>query len=436
MTNWDLSIEIEHKVQKIITQQEINGFYFDIKKAVYYVEYLEKETDRLYKEIRPILVPEVVRRGKTVERPFTKSGGLCSRANTYLGNSANLLNGPFSAVEFHEPELSSRQKVIKQLVRLGWKPISYTEKGNPKLDEESLMGLDMPEGALIATWYVLKHRQAQIRGWLELVREDHRITSYANPCGTNTGRMRHKGVVNVPKASDSVIFGREMRSLFTVPEGYVLIGHDASGLELRMLAHYINNPEYTEILLNGDPHSKNQEDAGLPTRDDAKTFIYAFIYGAGDSKIGSIVGGNAKDGKEIKRRFLSRNPDLARLIKQVQRSAERGYLIGLDGRRLYIRSKHSALNVLLQGGGAIVMKVSMILLDKWMVREGPYTLNEVKKVVDMHDESGAEVVDNPKIIQDYSESARRSIIESGRFFKLNCPLDADVKVGKDWSQTH
>ncbi len=388
------------------------------------------------------MVPEVIRRGKTVNSPFKSDGGVALRAIKYLGDNLKYLSGPFSGVDFQEPQISKRQKIIKQLKRLRWSPISYTEKGSPKLDEESLMKLDKPEGKLIARWYILKHRQAQIRGWIggtnrnPGLRDDCRITAYANPCGTNTGRMRHRQLVNVPKANKEVIFGKEMRSLFIVPEGYVLIGHDASGLELRILAHYINDKKFTEEVTHGDPHSYNQEAAGLPTRDDAKTFIYAFIYGAGDKRLGSIVGGDSNDGKELRRKFLSRNKRLAALISGVRQASSIGYLIGLDGRRLYIRSKHSALNTLIQGGGAIVMKVSSILLDKWTVREGPYNLNDIKKVGDFHDEGQAEVRNDKKIIELYSNCAVKSIITAGTFFNLKCPLNAEVSVGNNWAETH
>lgn len=441
MTDWSLAIKIEHEVQRIITQQEINGFYFDTEKAIQYIQQLEEETEELYNGIRPILVPEVEHSRAEVSKPFTKSGRPSARANTYLGNSVASMAGPFTPVEFVEPDIGKRARIIKQLERLGWRPTSYTEKGNPKLDEESLMKLEMPEGKMIARWYILKHRQSQINGWVHGtaknpgVREDHRLTAYANPCGTNTGRMRHKQVVNVPKATDSVIFGKEMRSLFTVPEGYKLVGHDAAGLELRMLAHYLNDPEFTEVLLHGDMHTYNQELAGLPTRDAAKTFIYAFNYGAGDKKLGSIVGGSARDGAELRKRFLTRNKSLGRLVKGVQQASKKGYLIGLDGRRLYIRSEHSALNTLLQGGGAVVMKVSMVYLDKWLRKEG-FTLEDVKKVGDFHDEAQAEVVDDKEIIELYSNLAVKSIIEAGTFLNLKCPLDADVKVGQSWDQTH
>lgn len=218
----------------------------------------------------------------------------------------------------------------------------------------------------------------------------------------------------------------------------VLVGHDASGLELRMLAHYMNDDDYTEAIVNGDLHTINQEMAGLPTRDAAKTFIYAFNYGAGDSKIGSIIGKGAREGKAIKYKFLQNNPALANLITNVTNASSRGYLVGLDGRRLIMRRnpmngqvmKHKALNTLLQGAGSVVMKHAMVLLDGYLKEEGLHSL----KVIDMHDEAQYECL--PHEAEKHGELAVQSIRDAGVKLNLNCPLDAEYKIGKNWAETH
>ena len=322
-------------------------------------------------------------------------------------------------------------------------------------------------------WYTLKHRQSQIKGFLKHIRTDGRIPADAHTIGTPTYRFRHTKVVNVPKAASHVVFGKQMRSLFTVKgknlhqritqrgkedelineierqlynsrlrpyakQGYKLVGHDASGLELRILAHYINDETFTHSVADGDPHTANQLAAGLPTRDAAKTFIYAFIYGAGNKKIGSIVGGGVAQGRAIKERFLEANPKLAALITGVQSAAGKGYIKGIDGRRVRIRKDpvskrpqvHKALNALIQTGGAIVMKYSMIWLDLAANAEGL----EYMKVIDMHDESQAEVIDDdaPR----YAYLAVQSIRKAGEYLELRCPLDAEAKINTRWSKTH
>lgn len=436
---------IEHNVQRIITQQEEHGVFFDTPRARKYISYLQAKQAALYTQIRPLLSLELqVPYDRPVSRPYLKSGSLSNNVKKwYSDEDLHLVGGPFTRIEYAEPDLGKRTKLITQLLKLGWKPTAYTEKGNPKLTPEgepcpNLSRLDNEVGQWIADWYVYRHRQSQITGWLELVRPDGRISARAITIGTPTFRFRHSGVVNVPKAAKSVLFGKQMRSLFRVKKGYVMVGHDASGLELRMLADAINDAGFTLEVVSGDIHTKNQRDAGLPTRDDAKTFIYAFIYGAGDAKIGLIIGGSRVAGKRIKAKFLANNPALAQCIKQTQAAAKRGYLIGLDGRRVTLRvdkytgeiQTHKALNTRLQCAGALVMKYSMVILDEWIRDMGL----DVKKVIDMHDESQNEVLAKDAGMVKVLGPA--SIVEAGRMLNLNVPLAGDAKVGRNWSETH
>ena len=197
-----------------------------------------------------------------------------------------------------------------------------------------------------------------------------------------------------------------------------------------MLAHYMNDPEYTKEILHGDIHTANQRAAGLATRDQAKTFIYAFLYGAGDAKIGTISGGSARTGKRLKEKFLSNTPALADLRDRVTSAANRGYLIGLDGRRLWIRSPHAALNTLLQSAGAIVMKKALTILDEYAKI---YKLS-YKFVGNIHDEIQAEVREDHA--QTFGWLAVECIKAAGIQLNLRCPLDGDYKIGETWAQTH
>jgi len=228
----------------------------------------------------------------------------------------------------------------------------------------------------------------------------------------------------------SVPFGRECRECWTVEEDNVLVGADASGLELRMLAHYMDDEEYTYEILSGDIHTANQKAAGLSTRDQAKTFIYAFLYGAGPSKIGQIAGGSYGDGLDLIEKFLSNTPALKALRQRIEKCTDKGYLEGLDGRKLFIRSAHSSLNTLLQGAGAIVMKEAVVLLDK--------ALKELKLphkfVANVHDEWQIEVPEWAG--HAVGMQAVYAIREAGKTLGLNCPLDGEYKVGKTWADTH
>jgi len=225
-------------------------------------------------------------------------------------------------------------------------------------------------------------------------------------------------------------YGKQCRDVWTVQEGYKLVGMDASGLELRMLAHYMNDEDYTNEILNGDIHTANQLAAGLDTRDQAKTFIYAFLYGAGDAKIGSIVGGTRKDGQRLKEKFLANTPALGELRTRVGMAATRGYVYGLDKRRIAIRSEHAALNSLLQSAGAIVMKKALCLLHEYAILWGI----DFNFLGNIHDEIQTEVRQEKSEV--FGRLAASCVEAAGLHYELNCPLAGDYKVGTSWADTH
>jgi DNA polymerase-1 len=232
------------------------------------------------------------------------------------------------------------------------------------------------------------------------------------------------------------VYGAECRACWTVEPGRVLIGCDASGLELRMLAHYMKDQDYVKTVVEGsskdgtDVHTKNQKAAGLQTRDQAKTFIYAFLYGAGPSKIGAIVGGSAKDGQRLIDSFLKETPALKKLRDKVSVLAGKGFVPGLDGRKIWVRSEHAALNSLLQGAGAIVMKKALCLFhDK--IKKNKW---DVLLVANVHDEIQWETT--PELGEITGRACVESIEEAGRYFNLRCPVTGEYKIGKTWRDTH
>lgn len=351
-----------------------------------------------------------------------------------------------------EPGKMTRKQVFEFLLKKKKVP------AGAKLSEESLMKIKGGElGMLLKSRLTYAHRLSFIKGIIKLVRDDGKIEAQAITIGTPTMRMRHRGVVNVPKAAKHVLFGAQCRALFEsshcsleynprglivsghwVPAGRrIFIGYDGAGLELRMLAHFINDAEYIQQILEGDIHSYNQAMAGLPNRDAAKTFIYAFLYGAGDAKIGAIIEGTAADGKKIKDRFFESLPKLRDLIERVKEDAEKGYVIGLDGRKLWLRKDgkgrpmtHKALNLLLQGAGAVVMKYAMILLDEAIEAENL----DAWKVIDMHDEGQYDV--HPKDAKRVMELMDICVKKAGEILGMNLPLASDSVAGHNWKETH
>jgi len=405
------SVELEHKVAAIIAEQERNGFKLDTVYATCLLIDIKGKMAGIYEQMQSRWPPYEV-----------------ARVSEKTGKQLKPLLVTFNP--------GSRQQIGQKLIELGWKPKQFTPTGHPIVDESVLAKLDIPEAKLIADYLMLQKRVAQIESWLEAVKEDGRVHGKVITNGAVTGRMTHSSpnMAQIPNAGS--VYGHECRECWSVEDGNVLVGCDASGLELRMLAHYMKDEGYVRTVTEGsskdgtDVHTVNQRAAGLASRDNAKTFIYAFLYGAGDAKIGSIIGGTAKDGAKLKSKFLQQTPALAKLLERVSRQAEKGWVPGLDGRRIWVRSIHAALNALLQGAGAIVMKKALcIFYDKIKANKWP-----VKLVANVHDEFQFECP--PSVAEEAGKAARQSIIDAGIYFNLRCPLDGEYKIGKSWKETH
>jgi DNA polymerase I-like protein with 3'-5' exonuclease and polymerase domains len=426
------SIELEHTVAEIIHKQQTNGVLFDERKGYELLAELKEKVHEIILEVREVFKPlPIWKTLQTLKNPLKKDGTNSVAYQKQLDRGAHIdKDGDWGYIDYPEFNLGSRQQVARYLQHFGWSPTEWTDKGSIIVNEKVLANVDIPEAKMILEYFTISKRVAMVKSWLEAVGDDGRIHGSVNSCGAVTGRMTHSkpNLAQVPAVYSP--YGTECRELWIVPEGKKLVGIDASGLELRMLAHYMNDDDYTEEILNGDIHTANQLAAGLQSRDSAKTFIYAFLYGGGDGKIGEIVGGKAKDGKRLKAKFLDNTPALRVLRGEVDRGSTKGWLRGLDGRRLHIRSSHSALNVLLQSAGAIVMKQSLILLEKFATS---YKI-DYKFVLNVHDEFQVEV--NETQAEQFGRLAVDCIIRAGQDFKLNCPLDGEYKVGKTWAQTH
>jgi len=399
------SIKLEHKVQCIVQQQERNGWVLDQALARELCATFKEKMNEIEEELQEKFPPIVHQRWS-------------EKTGKRLKDKVEVFN------------VGSRQQIAKRLSELGVVFSKVTDKGNPIVDEAVLDTIDLPEAKAVSEYLMLQKRYAQVNSWLEHVKDDGRVHGRVISNGAVTGRMTHQSpnMAQVPASYSP--YGHECRSCWTVPSGKKLVGFDASGLELRMLAHYMDDKEFTNVLLTEDIHTRNQMAAGLETRPQAKTFIYAFLYGAGDAKIGTVVGGSAADGARLKQRFLANTPALAGLRERVGRAAARGYLTGLDGRLLRVRSEHAALNTLLQAAGAIVMKKALVLLDEyaklWKI--------DYKFIGNIHDEVQAEVAEAQA--EKYGWLAVECLKAAGLEFNLRCPLDGEYKVGTTWAETH
>ena len=411
LENWGESIELEHKVAAIIKKQEAHGFKFDIQSAQKLLATLSSELAVIESELQTVFPPIVT------ERISEKTG-------KKLADSVEVFNP------------GSRQQIAKRLQSLGVTFDKKTEKGNIVINESTLAALGNPYADKMARYLMLQKRISQVSSWFDEVKDDSRIHGRVISNGAVTGRMTHNSpnMAQIPNAGSE--FGPECRACFIVDAGNILVGADASGLELRMLAHYMRDEGYVKTVVEGsskdgtDVHTVNQKAAGLSTRDQAKTFIYAFLYGAGPAKIGSIVGGDAGDGQKLIKKFLRSTPALQRLRDKVDKQAAQGFVPGLDGRKVWVRSEHAALNTLLQSAGAIVMKKALcILWDNINRRKIPANF-----CANVHDEWQIET--KAEYAEQVGKLAVEAIRTAGTELGLRCPLDGEYKIGISWKETH
>ena len=427
------SVCLEHEVADIMKQQEKDGFKFNEMGANLLLAELRQEMQSIEDEVHETFQPKWV--DDKLVTPYVKKDGTLSKRGLTADEYERCLNTsnykPFMRKTLQEFNLGSRKQIGEYLTDFGWKPERFTPTGQPIVDEKTLSEIThIHEANLIARFLLLQKRIAQIESWLESLQDDGRVHGFVIPNGAITGRMTHRNPNMAQVPSSSSPYGKECRSCWIVEEGNKLVGIDASGLELRMLAHYMDDKEFINEIINGDIHTANQKLAKLESRDKAKTFIYALMYGAGDEKLGKVVGGNTSDGKRARQYFFDNKPEFKSLRDRVQRASAKKYLKGIDGRKLYIRNNHAALNTLLQGAGAIIMKKALSLLDTKL------KLNAIdyKFVANIHDEWQVEVKESQAHF--VGLRAVEAIIEAGEHFNLRCPLDGEYKIGDNWSETH
>ncbi|MBU4567013.1 MAG: DNA polymerase [Proteobacteria bacterium] len=443
------AIELEHRVREIIWKQEQNGVFFDEKAAEALYAELAPKRAALERQLRTIFEPWWVPASKHQSTGKPKLF-IPKRDNRKMGYVQGAAMCKIKLVEFNP---GSNEHIADRLIKLrGWNPIEFTKTGLPKIDEDILKSLPYPEAEPIAEYLMLTKRISQIaegnQAWLRCVKNG-KIHGGVVTNGAATGRMTHRypNLAQVPSLYNKkgpVPYGKECREMFYAPKGYVMLGCDASGLELRMLAHYMGRWDggaYAQEVLGGDIHTVNQKAAGLPARDPAKTFIYAFLYGAGNPLLGGILRPDAskeirgKIGARLRAKFLRGLPALKMLQDGVKLAAKkRGWLRGLDGRQLPVRSQHSALNTLLQGAGAIVMKKATVLQWDMLHEAGYIEGKDWFQVLNVHDENQLYVKEG--LEDKIGPICVEAIRKAGEHFNLRIPLDGEYKSGRNWAETH
>jgi DNA polymerase-1 len=422
------SIQLEHDFAAIIRKQEAHGFPFDVTKANALLAKLQSRKATLEAELQTAFPPWEIR------EPFIPKVNNKSR-----GYQKGVMTHKVKSVVFNP---ASRDHIANRLMTIHkWRPTDFTSNGKPKVDEDVLKKLDYPEAEALNEFLLLNKRIGQLavgqNAWLKLVRNG-RMHGQVITSGTATFRCTHMRPNISQTPSVNAPYGTECRELFHAPKGSKLVGADLSGLELRCLAHYMarfDDGSYSDEVVNGDVHTANQKAAGLPTRNNAKTFIYGFLYGAGAAKIGSIVGGSEAEGKKLISKFMKATPAIKMLREAVVRSVKtKGHLKGLDGRILPIRSDHSALNMLLQSAGSILCKRSTVILHENLTRLGYAFGKDYALVAHVHDE--VQLITREEIAEIVGQQAVTAFEEAGAYYDFNCPITGEFKVGQTWADTH
>jgi DNA polymerase I-like protein with 3'-5' exonuclease and polymerase domains len=401
-------IKFEHLVSKILSEQTFTGFGYDAAGGDRLIGDLLIEKAQIEDEMRTIF-PD-----KVEERWSTKTGKRLK-----------------DKIEVFNP--GSRQQIASRLFdKYGWEA-PLTDKGNPKVDESVLSKLDYPEAKKLVQYFDCIKLMGQVEDWNTRIQHsrDGRVHGLVNAQGAATGRCTHSQP-NMAQVSKD----KRARALFCPLEPeHVLVGSDLQGLELRMLSHFMakyDNGKYGDKILNDDIHTYNQKAAGLPNRDAAKTFIYAYCYGAGDEKLGKIIGGNRNAGSQIRAKFQKEIPALDRVQQEVKFSVTKIKGVQLpDGRIVPVRSEHAALNTLLQGSGAIVSKLWMCIAYVNLKKKFG---DKVKQVAYVHDE--LQYSCHKDIADEVGKTVTAAATEAGQKLGLKIRIDANYSIGSNWSETH
>ena len=410
-------ITLEHQVAQILTDQEQHGWYFDEPAA----RELESTLRREYEETTQLLRDR---------HPFVKGSEFTpKRANARAG----YVEGA-TLTKLKEFNPTSRDHISWILqTHYGWTPKLLTASGKAAIDETVLteLGTDIALSflKLLTLTKQLGMISEGVNAWQKLVTTSSRIHHHC-AVGTSTHRCHHRtpNLAQVP--SDE-----QFRKLFKATPGYTMCGADLSGIELRLLSHYLaryDGGRYKEILLNGDIHQTNADRIGI-TRRQVKTVTYAFLYGAGNIKIGHTYDPllsedkAKKKGKEIREAYVAAIPGLKELLEAVHKASEKGYVRGLDKRKILVDSKHKSVNYLIQGSAAILAK-------RWMVIANETPLKTPRQLAFIHDELQFEV--HPNEVNDLKFTLQHAALQAGEYYNLRVPIEAEAKSGPTWADVH
>lgn len=455
--NWEKAGALEQQFWVHIFEQMDYGFLVDKELIEKHIATLEKSMDDIYGKVYPLLPLRCVAKVKAkkgifpcVEKPFKKNKDYSQAAIDWYEDDVEQVGGKFSRIIWEKVDINSNKQLKEYLLDEGWIPDKWNfnketgKRTSPKLShEDEFRGIKGEVGKDVAHRLICRHRKSQLEGWHKRIRPDGRLTAGASGL-TITGRLKHTNVVNIPGGEwgddgewKGAFFGHEMRSVFIAKKGYKIVGCDADQFQLRLLCHFMGDDDYTKAVTEGskddgtDIHSVNQKKAGLSTRAQGKQFIYAFLFGAGDAKLALQLGISLKEVKKVRAKFLKELPKLSALIDSLKRVwKSKGYLVGVDGRKILIDKEHTLLVFLMQATEAILMKVATCYACKWIEARGL----DAHLCAHMHDEYCFECVDED--CQEVGELLSRAIVKSYEYFDIKVQGAAEWAVGDCWGDVH
>lgn len=455
------ALKLEHKVQDICLEMESAGFILDVAECERQIDMLETRIQWVDQAILPLIPPKPKPVGTTINKVYKINGDYTKQTESWLSEVYSAVNskdynkclevvGSFNRIEFVPINLDSSKQVNEWLLANGWKPKVWNYqkdksgkelkdyygnkiKTSPKITEDSFQDLEElgAAGALIAYRRKCTHKRNQIQGFLRHKRKDGTIPSVVNTIGAATGRMTHSIVANVP-APKQKAFWKWMRKVFSAPKGYLVVGADADQCQVRALAHYMNSEEFISYLLdpNIDLHSVNAERAGV-TRSHAKSVFYGYLFGAGANKTASQIGCTVQKAEVIRKKFEVAVPEIPKLIAALKKFWNKnGYILGIDGRKIYVPYEHMLLVYLLQNFEAVLMKWAMVLADEAIKERGL----DARFATFQHDEF--QMIVREDQAKEVAEILEDSINKAGTILGSRCIIKGKADIGNTWYDTH
>jgi DNA polymerase-1 len=453
------ALRSEMELDRIMTEQCENGWQFNVEAAKTLVGDINTKMEEISNYINPLLPTKVTvvdpdtqkehepitgkRHAITKTPTYTKTGKLSSHIVKWFGSDMgstiddSKILGDYCRLDYIVGDIGNTDTVKSYLGTIGWQPDEWNWKKkngqfikvSAKLTDSSLEPLG-EAGKALMEYYTLRSRKSILEGWFDYVDKNSRLHGDVFNVGTPTFRQTHKIIANLP--SGKATLGPEIRRLFVAKEGYKLVSADSAACQLRLLAHYMNDPDFTKQVLEGDIHQMNADIIGC-TRNEAKRFIFAYLYGAGAQKLSGYINKSVEETKKSVAKYKRALPKLVQLVNKCNEAVEkRGYIMGLDSRPIKLSKdeRHKALNYLIQGAEAVVMKYTVQMIDK-RLREANIDFNHL---LFYHDEHTVEVR------QEQSWEAKEIIVdcfaEAPKAVGINIMTCGDCKIGDDYYEVH